>query len=134
MQPFAKLRVYTYSVIPDLETPLICACPPGDCRALTTRVIDGIVQHLSEGVAGDSSRGTLPVQVQVQVVSYLTPDHVLGEAEQRKFALPRRLGIHGDGQRVARERAASYCCPHGSQVEQPMATGGLRRWDSPSVG
>src|SRR6266487_418842 len=124
MQPFAKLRIYTDSIVPHLEAPLICARPPGDCRALTTRVVNGIVQHLSEGVAGDSSGGTLPVQV--QVVSYLTPDHVLGEAEQREFALPRRFGLHGDGQRVARERAAGYCCPHGSQVEQSVATWGLR--------
>jgi hypothetical protein len=83
VQPFAKLRVRTHSVIPYLKAPLISACPPGDRRGFAARVINSIVQHLGKRVAHDLSGGT--VFCQIQVLSYATPHHVLGKAKQREF-------------------------------------------------
>src|ERR1700683_3200722 len=125
VQSFAKLRIRTHSVVPYLKAPLVCADPPGDCRRLASRVINGVVQHLSERVTHDLSGRTLFVQV--QILSDPTPHDVLGEPKQREVVPPGRRRLGSNRQRILGQRTSCYRGSHGSQVKESVTTRGPGR-------
>jgi hypothetical protein len=95
-------------------------------------MVDGIIQHLGEGVADDSPCAI--IRIYGQILGDPAPHLVLSQAQQSQFALPRRVLRVGYGGQALGECAPVQSCTDGHEVEQTMTALSARGWNYPRVG